>query len=397
MKHYIYGLMAGGLILCSCSEAAAFGRGAPPHPGGGAPPRMNPGGFHPGGAAGGFGGVHAPAYSPPHVSYSPPHYVSPPRGPAFPSGGGVPHGTYVPPREMATRPYSGAVTPPWAGVHPGGVGTPGSIAGHPGTAAPGGYHGGLVISPHTGAGGGFRPGAAAGGDFRMGHYTRYISPSNLHSIGLDARATRYPYFTRDWYRNHLGVWLPPLWAAGAGAWFVPPWDTLGPFVGISDPPMLYDYGSTAVIQDGSMYLNGDDIGTAADYAAQALAFADAGRAAMPADSDQWQPLGVFSLVQGSALQGSESSAQRIFQLAVNKNGIVRGTYYDAVADTTLPIYGELDKKTQRVAWSIGERKDIVFEAGLNNLIQNEAPVLVHYGKESTQQMVLVRLAEPQEK
>jgi hypothetical protein len=231
----------------------------------------------------------------------------------------------------------------------------------------------------------------------MGHYTRYISPSNLRSIGLAARATRYPYFTRAWYGNHPGVWIPPLWAAGVGPWFVPTWGALGPFVGISGAPIDYDYGSTALIQDDSMYLNGDDIGPVADYAAQALALADAGRAATLNESDQWQPLGVFNLMQGSLLQGSESTAQRIFQLPVNNNGVVRGTYYDAVADTTLPIFGQLDKKTQRVAWSIGDKKDIVFEAGLDNLTRNEAPVLIHYGKDGTQQMILVRLADPQEK
>jgi hypothetical protein len=74
--------------------------------------------------------------------------------------------------------------------------------------------------------------------------------------------------------------------------------------------------------------------------------------------------------------------------------VFRGNYYDAVADNTLPVYGSVDQKTQRVAWSIGDKKTIVFEAGLNNLTQEQSPVLVHYGKDRTQQMVLVRLEEP---
>jgi hypothetical protein len=174
-----------------------------------------------------------------------------------------------------------------------------------------------------------------------------------------------------------------------GPWFDPPWDNLGPFLGIDGPPIDYDYGSTAVYQDGTMYLNGDPIGTADDYAAQAMALEDAGRSAMLADSDQWEPLGVFGLIQGN-----EQVAQRIFQLAVNKAGIIHGNYYDAVGDTNQPVFGSIDKKSQRAAWSIGDRKDIVFEAGLNNLTQNETTVLIHYGKVRTQQMVLVRLPEP---
>jgi hypothetical protein len=110
---------------------------------------------------------------------------------------------------------------------------------------------------------------------------------------------------------------------------------------------------------------------------------------MPADSDDWQPLGVFGLIQGD-----EQVAQRIFQLGINKAGIIRGNYYDAVADNTLPVYGSVDQKSQRAAWSIGEKKDIVFEAGLNNLTQDQSTVLVHFGKDRTDQMALVRLPEP---
>jgi hypothetical protein len=69
---------------------------------------------------------------------------------------------------------------------------------------------------------------------------------------------------------------------------------------------------------------------------------------------------------------------------------------DDVADNTMPVYGSVDPKSQRAAWSIGEKKEIVFEAGLNNLTQNETTLLVHYGKVRTQQMMLVRLGEPKD-
>jgi hypothetical protein len=54
----------------------------------------------------------------------------------------------------------------------------------------------------------------------------------------------------------------------------------------------------------------------------------------------------------------------------------------------------VDPKTQRVAWSIGEQKNVVFEAGLNNLMQDQTPVLAHFGAERTEQLILVRLEEP---
>jgi hypothetical protein len=76
--------------------------------------------------------------------------------------------------------------------------------------------------------------------------------------------------------------------------------------------------------------------------------------------------------------------------------VIRGNYYDALADNTLPLYGSVDKKTQRAAWSIGEKKDIVFEAGIANLTRTETPVLVHVGKDKTQQLTLVRIEQPKE-
>ena len=53
--------------------------------------------------------------------------------------------------------------------------------------------------------------------------------------------------------------------------------------------------------------------------------------------------------------------------------------------------GSLDKQTQRVAFTAGDYKNTVFETGLNNLTKNEAPLLIHYGQDRTEQWLLVRL------
>jgi hypothetical protein len=154
---------------------------------------------------------------------------------------------------------------------------------------------------------------------------------------------------------------------------------------------VYDYGSTVVINNNDVYLNGNRVASAPEYADEAITLADTGRTARPGDADDWQPLGVFGL-----MQGDEELAQRIFQLAVNKAGVVRGNYYDAIADHTLPVYGSVDRRTQRAAWSIGEKRDVVFETGVHNLTRQETTVLVHFGKETTQQLALVRLEQPTE-
>lgn len=385
MKLTRLSLITGFLVLASCSDAAAFGRGG--GHGGGAPPRgdgaPHGGGIPHGVGVGPIGGVHPM----PHIA---PHIGSEPRVGGFPHEGVVPR--IEGDRGFAGRPFGGEITRPEGGFRPGGEGIrpeggfrpggePGAVAGRPGATVitPGSERGGVAIG-RGGVGGGF------GG---AGHSTFYMRDSTLHGIGNNIRRGGYSYFTRDWFRDHGGAWFPGFWAGGLGLWGVPVWDTLAPFMGIGGPPIDYDYGSGAVFQDNMMYLNGEPLAPATDYAAQAIALDDAGRAAMPGDSDEWEPLGVFGLIQGS-----ETVAQRIFQLAVNKAGIVRGNYYDAVADNNLPVFGEVDPKTQRVAWSIGDKKDIVFEAGLNNLLQNETTVLIHFGKVRTVQMILVRLPTP---
>jgi hypothetical protein len=47
------------------------------------------------------------------------------------------------------------------------------------------------------------------------------------------------------------------------------------------------------------------------------------------------------------------------------------------------VYGSVDKKTQRAAWTVGDRKEPVFEAGMANLTKSETTVLVHLGKDRT--------------
>ena len=86
---------------------------------------------------------------------------------------------------------------------------------------------------------------------------------------------------------------------------------------------------------------------------------------------------------------------KVFQLAVNKDGVIRGNYYNAIADTTEPVYGSVDKKTQRAAWTVGERKTPVYEAGIANLTKDETTMLVHFAKDNSQQFTLVRIQQPE--
>jgi hypothetical protein len=96
------------------------------------------------------------------------------------------------------------------------------------------------------------------------------------------------------------------------------------------------------------------------------------------------------------VKGEETTSNDIFQLAINKDGVLRGNYYNATTDQVTPVKGSLDRKSQRVAWTVGDKKDTVFEAGLYNLTKEETTMLVHFGKDQTEQRTLVRIEKPKE-
>ncbi len=140
-----------------------------------------------------------------------------------------------------------------------------------------------------------------------------------------------------------------------------------------------------------MYVQGKNVGTAAEYYDQANAIAASGQAA-PAEPDaNWLPLGVFALSQGKA-----PDSDMVLQLALSKEGVIKGTYYNTATDTVRPIKGMVDKKSQRAAWTFadGKNTDIIMEAGLYNLTQDQTEALVHFGKDKTQQWLMVRLNQP---
>ena len=93
-------------------------------------------------------------------------------------------------------------------------------------------------------------------------------------------------------------------------------------------------------------------------------------------------------------RAEESDPSTFLSLAIDRNGLLRGSYYDAVADATQHVTGKVDKKTQRAAWTIGDRSAPVYEAGLVNLTKDQTTVLVHRDGGKVEQMLLVRVPAP---
>jgi hypothetical protein len=202
-------------------------------------------------------------------------------------------------------------------------------------------------------------------------------------------------FTPAWYARYPGAWLATGLVAGA-AWNAASWGSVSSYCDYPAEPVYYDYGSSVVYQGDTVYVNGDPAGTPEQYAQQAVALADSGSVAQPepadapAQGESWQPLGVFALVEGE-----QTTSFNIFQLAINKGGIVRGNYYNALTDSTEPVHGSVDEKTQRVAWAVGDRKTPTYEAGIANLTEDETTAMVHFGGDRSQQFTLVRIEKPE--
>ena len=181
--------------------------------------------------------------------------------------------------------------------------------------------------------------------------------------------------------------VPFTWGA-FGAFLGGPWATVQPVY------YAYGQGGNVYYENNVVYVNGQAAGTPQEYYQQAQALA---AAAPPADQvnaqqQDWLPLGVFALTSEDT-----GDSQTVLQLAVNKQGVIAGTYYNEANQVSRPIQGTADVKTQRAVMTFADNKntDRVLETGINNLTQDEAPALLHFGAEQSQPVLLVRLKQPE--
>jgi hypothetical protein len=202
----------------------------------------------------------------------------------------------------------------------------------------------------------------------------------------------YDCFHGGWWARYPGAWRAAAWTTAAIVWGASNWSNCSSFCGYPAEPVYYDYGSNVVYEGDTFYVNGDSVGTQEQYAQQATVIADTGKKAEATTEEEWLSLGVFAMVQGERTDSND-----LFQLAVNKAGTIRGNFYNALSDTTLPVNGAVDKKSQRAAWTVGDRKEPIYEAGFANLTKSETTLLVHFGKDRSQQWSLIRIDPPEEK
>jgi hypothetical protein len=213
------------------------------------------------------------------------------------------------------------------------------------------------------------------------------------------------WFTGNWWYSHPGAccgwhyyyrfnyypwsywWRRPAWGV-FGTWFA--WSATTP---AWSQPIYYDYGTggNVTYQNNNVYINGQQVASAEEFAesAAALATVDPPASQEEAENSDWLPLGTFAVSTGE----KDTEPNRVVQIAVNKQGIIAGTLYNYDTDKAVAVQGQVDKETQRVAFRLGDSQDVVAETGLYNLTQDEAPLLVHFGPDRVENYLLVRLEQ----
>ena len=146
----------------------------------------------------------------------------------------------------------------------GGVAAGGAVRGPEGGAAARG----VAVGPSGGvaAGGAVRgpAGGAAAGFVRVTPSGRYTA-----AVAVRGNYAHWGIYGRGWYGRYPGAWFAAGWAAGA-AWRACTWATAAAYCGYAEaPPVYYDYGNNVVYEDNSVYVNGDNVGTAEQYYSQA--------------------------------------------------------------------------------------------------------------------------------
>ena len=173
------------------------------------------------------------------------------------------------------------------------------------------------------------------------------------------------------------------------------WATWGALTGWfawgSGQPVYSSYGDTVYYEGDTVYQDGNAVASTAEYTDQAYDLATS--ASEPAADAEWLSLGVFALTEDGESSGPAPTT--FLQIAVSKDGVIAGTVTDTVTNNVQAIEGMVDQDSQRSAWVIEGEDAPIMETSIANLTKDEAPALLHLGDGQTQQLLMVRLEDPE--
>ena len=206
------------------------------------------------------------------------------------------------------------------------------------------------------------------------------------AFGVNNYPVYSPYRYSRW-QNQPYYWWGSTSPRGLGSWFVFNWDR----------PAYWNYGpgSNIYYQDDYVYYDGKQNATADSYYKRVYDLAHSVPKIDQAEAEKmdWTPLGVFAVSREE-----DQESDRSLQLAVNRDGVISGTYFNRQKNEVHPLAGMVDKKSQRAAWAFADDTDdsIVFETSIYNLTDPTTSVMVHFGPKPADAQIwkLVRLEQP---
>lgn len=201
--------------------------------------------------------------------------------------------------------------------------------------------------------------------------------------------TNWGYFTPNYYARYPGAWFPGKWALVGTAWAATTWPVASSYCGCEGSGTYYDYEENVAFEDGMVSYEGETIATEEEYYQQTETIADAGT---ETQDEEWLPLGVFAIIS----EADQTNTDKVIQLAINREGVVRGNYQDMLTEQVIPVSGSVDKESKRVALKFENNDSLIVEIGMYNLTNDEVPALVHFDASRREPRTLIRLHNPEE-
>ena len=243
----------------------------------------------------------------------------------------------------ALRPRRRMMLPPGQPAQPGPAGVPGapSVAGRQPAAAP--PRTPTAPAP-TAAASAAKPGATAPEQIPAPRPTPAQPPAGQPTVaGATPTVAEMTAFTPDWYAKHPEAWRPA--KSPADWWKTADVATITAWLG---KPL--SAAGTAADDAGAVATAGAaDVGTDGLRSVLVLP-AGHQNAVGPADSD-WLPLGVFAVVPPGTQQSDQ--AHNYQQLAIDREGTIKGNFYDTLSGSIQPITGTVDRTTLVASWTAG--------------------------------------------
>jgi hypothetical protein len=230
------------------------------------------------------------------------------------------------------------------------VGGAGGGNARPGNVAPGGKVGQQNLSNLGSKLQGTVKSGNVAGNLKNGSFQNKVS-----QLKTNFTPTTQP-FTPAWYANHPAAWQYT--HPHADAWAVASFSAAATWLGV-----------TAATTGG--YVTDDTVYTS-DEAGQ----------------EAFLPLGVFALAPQN-----EKEASALVQLAVNKQGELRGNYYDVLTAQDQTVAGTVDKQSQRATFKVSPGGNVSFETSLANLTQASGWITLRFANGQSRQWTLARFED----